>query len=234
VQEEADLGLAFDGDGDRLGVVDSSGKVIWTDRVLMLLAADVLSRNPGTDVVFDVKCSRHLADEILRNGGRPVMSRSGHSPLKNKLRETGALLGGEWSGHILFAERWYGFDDALYAGARLLEILALDPRSTTEVFASLPEALSTPELILPLADEEAELIMHTVLAVAERMEGVDVQTVDGLRANMKRGWGLVRASNTRPALTFRFEADDASAMEGLKDLFRDIMSRAAPGLELPF
>jgi phosphomannomutase/phosphoglucomutase len=234
VEEGADLGLAFDGDGDRLGVVDSSGKIIWTDRVLMLLAADVLSRHPGTDVVFDVKCSHHLAGEILRNGGRPVMWRSGHSPLKAKLRETGALLAGEWSGHIIFQERWYGVDDALYAGARLLEVLALDPRSTAEVFAALPEAIATPELMLPLAEGESDGIMKSVLELAQRLDGVEVQTIDGLRLEMDRGWGLVRASNTRPALTFRFEADDEPTLEKVKALFRKIMGRAAAGRELPF
>jgi phosphomannomutase/phosphoglucomutase len=234
VEEGADLGLAFDGDGDRLGVVDSSGKIIWTDRVLMLLAADVLSRHPGTDVVFDVKCSHHLAGEILRNGGRPVMWRSGHSPLKAKVRETGALLAGEWSGHIVFQERWYGVDDALYAGARLLEVLALDPRCTAEVFAALPEAIATPELMLPLAEGEAGAIMKTVLGLAQRLDGVEVQTIDGLRVQMDGGWGLVRASNTRPALTFRFEADDEPTLEKVKALFRTIMESAASGRELPF
>ncbi len=234
VAERADLGLAFDGDGDRLGLVDSSGKIIWTDRVLMLLATDVLSRHPGTDVVFDVKCSHHLAGEILRHGGRPVMWKSGHAALKAKLLETGALLAGEWSGHILFKERWYGFDDALYAGARLLEVLALDPRPTAEVFAAFPEAISTPELMLSMAEGEAERIMARVLEFADRLEGVDVYQVDGLRVEFERGWGLVRASNTQPSLVFRFEADDESALDKLKKLFRKIMARAAPDVELPF
>lgn len=234
VAENADLGVAFDGDGDRLGVVDSSGKIIWADRVLMLLAADVLSRHPGTDVIYDVKCSHHLAGEILRHGGRPVMWRSGHSPLKAKLAETGALLAGEWSGHIIFQERWYGFDDALYAGARLLEVLALDPRSTSEVFASLPEAISTPELFVAMAEGEAHRVMTSVDEIADRLEGVDVYRVDGLRVELERGWGLVRASNTQPALVFRFEADDEPTLDKVKGLFRKIMTRAAPDLLLPF
>lgn len=234
VEENADLGLAFDTDGDRLGVVDSSGKIIWTDRVLMLLAADVLSRHPGTDVVFDVKSSHHLASEILRNGGRPVMWRSGHSPLKAKLQETGGLLAGEWSGHIMFRERWYGFDDAIYAGARLLEVLALDPRPSAEVFAALPEALATPALFLPLTEGEPAHIMEAVMKYADRLEGVAVQTIDGLRADSDRGWGLVRASNTQPALMFRFEGDDEAALAQIKELFRRLMARAAPDLDLPF
>jgi phosphomannomutase/phosphoglucomutase len=234
VEEKADLGLAFDADGDRLGVVDSSGKIIWTDRLLMLLAADVLSRHPGADVVFDVKCTHHLATQILRNGGRPIMWRSGHSPLKAKLRETGAMIAGEWSGHIIFRERWYGFDDAIYAGARLLEVLALDPRPSAEVFAALPEAVSTPEYLVPLAEGEARQIMESVLSHADSLDGFAVQTIDGLRADSDRAWGLVRASNTQPALVFRFEGDDEAALGQIQDLFRRLMGRAAPEIELPF
>jgi len=234
VEEKADLGLAFDTDGDRLGVVDSSGKIIWTDRLLMLLAADVLSRHPGTDVVFDVKCTHHLAGQILKNGGRPVMWRSGHSPVKAKLLETGGVLAGEWTGHIMFRERWYGFDDAIYAGARLLEVLALDPRPSAEVFAALPDAISTPQIFLSLAEGEADRIMEAVLEYADRLEGVGVQTIDGLRADSDRGWGLVRASNTQPGLVFRFEGDDEPALNQIKDLFRRLMARAAPDLALPF
>ena len=230
----ADLGLAFDSDGDRLGVVDSSGKIIWPDRVLMLLAADVLSRHPGTDVIFDVKSSHHLATEILRHGGRPVMWKSGHAPLKAKLRETGALLAGERSGHIMFRERWFGFDDALYSGARLLEVLALDPRSSAEVFAALPEAIGTAELFLPLAEGESAPIMQSVLEQARKIEGLDLRTEDGLRAESGQGWGLVRACNTQPALVFRFEADDEMELSRIQDLFRHIMERAAPELLLPF
>jgi phosphomannomutase/phosphoglucomutase len=234
VAEGADLGLAFDGDGDRLGVVEASGKIVWADRVLMLLAADVLSRHPGTDVVFDVKCSHHLAAEILNRGGRPVMWKSGHSRLKAKLKETGALIAGEWSGHIIFQDRWYGFDDALYAGARLLEVLALDPRPTPAVFAAFPESLSTPELFLPLAEGEAERVMAAILELAPRLKGVKVNTVDGLRAEIESGWGLVRASNTQPTLAFRFEADDPVALERLKGLYRKLMQHAAPELTVPF
>jgi phosphomannomutase/phosphoglucomutase len=234
VEEQADLGLAFDGDGDRLGVVDSSGKIIWTDRVLMLLAADVLSRHPGTDVVFDVKCSHHLAREILRNSGRPVMWRSGHSPLKAKLAETGALLAGEWTGHILFQERWFGFDDALYAGARLLEIVALDPRPTAEIFAALPEAITTPELFVPMPEGEPAKLVSAVSELAQDLKGANVQRIDGVRLEFERGWGLVRASNTQPALVFRFEADDEATLDELKTLFRKLVTRAAPGIDLPF
>lgn len=234
VDQGADLGLAFDGDGSRIGVVDSSGKTIWTDRVLMLLVADVLSRHPGTDVVYDATCSGHLATEILRHGGRPVMCRSGDAFLEEKLRETGALLAGGWSGHILFQERWYGFADALYAGARLLEVLALDPRSSAEVFAELPEAAGTPELILDLAKGESAQIMKAVAEEAARTTGFDLSTEEGLRVESEAGWGYVRASDSGLALVFRFEAEDDAELSEIQDLFRQILVRAAPGLQLPF
>jgi len=230
----ADLGLAFDGDGDRLGVVDSDGRFIAMDRVMMLFAADVLSRNPGTDVIYDVKCTHLLAAEVLRSGGRPVMWQSGHSRLKAKVRETGALLAGELSGHVIFQERWFGFDDAVYAGARLLELLALDPRRSAEVFAGLPDALGTPELLLPLQEGEPQRIMGQVLALANRLDGVTVKTIDGLRAEFDGGWGLVRASNTQPALSFRFQGESQESLEMIQGLFRRVMERAAPGLTLPF
>lgn len=231
---EADIGLAFDADGDRLGVVDSNGRFISIDRVLMLLAADVLARLPGSAIVYDVKCSHHLQREIVRCGGRPVMSRSGHSHLKATMRNLDAPLGGELSGHILFRERWNGFDDALYAGARLLELLALDPRSSAEVFADLPAALGTPELYVPLALNEAQEAMEAVLGMANRLEGVEVNLIDGLRAEFGHGWGLVRASNTQPGLVFRFEADDQQSLDRIEDLFRRMMELVAPELELPF
>jgi phosphomannomutase/phosphoglucomutase len=230
----ADIGLAFDVDGDRLGVVDSQGRYISADRVLMLLATDVLARHPGTDIIYDVKCSRHLAEVIRQASGRPVMWRSGHAPIKTKVRESGALLAGELTGHLYFKERWFGFDDALYAGARLLEVLSLDPRSTTEIFAALPGGLTTPELAMPLAEGEPERIMRAVLRLADRLDGVEVIRIDGLRAEFDRGFGVVRASNTLPQLTFRFEGDDAQALEKIQSLFRRLMEKAAPGLPLPF
>jgi phosphomannomutase/phosphoglucomutase len=230
----AELGLGFDGDGDRLGVIDSTGRFIAMDRVLMLFAADVLSRHPGSDIIFDVKSTNLLATEILRNGGHPVISKSGHTHLKRRLSETGALLAGELSGHVIIQERWFGFDDALYAGARLLELLALDPRPSAEVFASLPDALGTPELFLPLAEGEAQRIVAGVLQLADRIAGVNVNTLDGLRAEFDRGWGLVRASNTQPGLTFRFQGADPDALKMIQTLFRTLMERVAPDLALPF
>lgn len=234
VAENADLGLAFDGDGDRLGVVDSDGRIVWPDRVLMLLSADVLSRHPGGDVIFDVKCSRALASEILQNGGRPVMWKSGHAPMKAKLRETGALLAGEWSGHIMFQERWYGFDDALYAGARLLEILAVDPRSSAEVVAEYPEYVSTPELFLDLPDGEQYDVMDKVRRHTDLLKGAKLTTIDGLRAEFEDGWGLIQASNTVSALCFRFEADSKQALERIQSLYRALLEKVDPALQPPF
>ena len=233
VENQAALGLAFDGDGDRLGVVDSSGKLIWPDRLLMYLAMDVLTREPGGDIIYDVKCSRHLANVILSNGGRPLMWKTGHSNLKNKLKETHALLAGEFSGHIMFSERWYGFDDGLYAGARLLEILSLDYRTSAEVFAELPDSVSTPEIALRLEEGRAQELMKAIEALPD-LPGARLVKIDGLRAEFEQGWGLVRASNTTPALLLRFEADTQDGLEQVQSIFRDMLSKVAPDLSLPF
>ncbi|MGE5153234.1 MAG: phosphomannomutase/phosphoglucomutase, partial [Bdellovibrio bacteriovorus] len=176
----------------------------------------------------------HLAEEIRRAGGRPVMWRSGHTPLKAKLRESGALVAGELSGHFIFQERWFGFDDAVYAGARLLEVLSLDPRSSEEIFAALPGGVVTPELALPLEEGEPERIMQSVVQAAGELEGAELILIDGLRAEFEAGWGLVRASNTQPKLTFRFEGEDQATLEEIQSRFRRLMERAAPGLALPF
>jgi phosphomannomutase/phosphoglucomutase len=194
--EGADLGLAFDGDGDRLGVVDSKGRIIWPDRQLILYATDLLKRHPGAEIIFDVKCTRHLVDAIKRAGGKPLMWKTGHSLIKSKMRETGALLGGEMSGHIFFKERWYGFDDALYTAARLLEILSQDSRLPDEVFAALPDAVSTPELKLELAHFGEHYELMEKIRETFHFEGAKVVTIDGIRADFEEGWGLVRPSNT--------------------------------------
>jgi len=233
VEHQAALGLAFDGDGDRLGVVDSSGRLIWPDRVLMYLAMDVLTREPGGDIIYDVKCSRHLANVILSNGGRPLMWKSGHSNLKSKMRETHALLAGEFSGHIMFSERWYGFDDGIYAGARLLEILSLDYRTSAEIFAELPDSLATPEYALRLEEGRAQAVMQSIEQLPD-LPGARLVKIDGLRAEFEQGWGLVRASNTTPALLFRFESDSQAGLEQVQSIFRDLLSKVAPDLEAPF
>jgi phosphomannomutase/phosphoglucomutase len=233
VEHQAALGLAFDGDGDRLGVVDSSGKIIWPDRLLMYLAIDVLTREPGGDIIYDVKCSRHIANIVLSNGGRPLMWRSGHSMLKAKMKETHALLAGEYSGHIIFSERWYGFDDGIYAGARLLEILSLDYRTSEEVFAELPESLSTPEYVVRLEEGHAETVMEALDLLPE-IPNARMVKIDGLRAEFEEGWGLVRASNTTPALLFRFEAESEEGMAKVQTVFRDLIKKVEPQLQLPF
>ena len=234
VQEHAaDIGLAFDGDGDRLGVVASGGTVVWPDRVLMLLAMDVLSRSPGATIIYDVKSSRNLERVITDHGGQPVMWKTGHSLIKAKMQETGALLAGELSGHIFFKERWFGFDDALYAGARLLEVLSLDHRTTARVFGALPEAVATPELRVAVPEGEQRRIMER-LAAGAKFPGARLTTIDGVRADFEDGWGLVRASNTTPCLILRFEADDPEALRRIQELFRQELLRIEPSLELPF
>jgi phosphomannomutase/phosphoglucomutase len=232
-RQAADLGLAFDGDGDRLGVVDTQGKIIWPDRLLMLLAQDVLSRQPGADIIYDVKSTRDLASYILLHGGCPLMWKSGHSLMRAKLKETGALLAGELSGHIFFEERWYGFDDGPYAAARLLEILSEDPRSPAEVFAELPESLSTPELLVATPKGNQHELARRMAEKAD-LKGATLTTIDGLRAELAKGWGLVRASNTTPHLMFRFEADDAAGLAEIETLFRTLALSVDPDLELPF
>jgi len=231
--QQADVGLAFDGDGDRLGVVASDGRIVWPDRVLMLYAMDILDRNPGGKIIYDVKCTRFLDSVIRDHGGTPLMWKTGHSFIKAKIKETGALLAGEMSGHIFINERWYGFDDGLYAGVRLLEILAADVRSSGEIFAELPDSVNTPELNVAMQEGEPPVFMKRLLEKAH-FEGASVSTIDGLRADFDDGWGLVRASNTTPVLVLRFEADDTAALARIMDEFRRVMLQVEPGLRLPF
>lgn len=231
--EDADLGLAFDGDGDRLGVVDRNGNIVWADRQLMLFARDVLSRNPGATIVYDVKCSRRLAEVIREAGGVPLMWKTGHSLIKSKMVETGALLGGEMSGHICFKERWYGFDDALYAAARLLEILVNAKVSPEEVFASLPDGVATPELKIDLPESRHAEFMEKIAAAAD-FPDAEITQIDGLRVDLPNCWGLVRPSNTTPCLVLRFEGDDANALEEIKERFRHLLRSVDPDLTLPF
>lgn len=230
----ADLGLAFDGDGDRLGVVDPSGLIIWPDRQMMLYAADVLASRPGAPIIFDVKCSRHLERVIREHGGEPVMSRTGHSLIKARLKELDSPLAGEMSGHIFFRDRWYGFDDALYTAARLVEIIARDTRPPAAIFAALPNAVSTPELRIDF-DREGENYRFMERFLADpRFEDARIITIDGLRVETADGWGLVRASNTTPSLILRFEADDAAGLARIQARFRAAIHAVEPGLALPF
>ncbi len=232
-EQQADLGLAFDGDGDRLGVVNAEGSIIWPDRILMLFAVDILERNPGGQIIYDVKCSRLLDDIISQHGGKPLMWKTGHSFIKAKIQETGALLAGEMSGHIFFKERWFGFDDGLYAAARLLEVLGKDERPVDEVFAALPDSINTPELNVTMQEGEPQRYIERLLASAH-FDGARMSTIDGLRADFDDGWGLVRASNTTPVLVLRFEADDETALARIMEEFRRVMLQVEPGLQLPF
>jgi phosphomannomutase/phosphoglucomutase len=232
-EKGADLGVAFDGDGDRLGVVDSEGRIIWPDRLLMLLARDVLLRHPGADIIYDVKSSRNLASEILTYGGRPIMWKSGHSMVKAKMRETGALLAAEMSGHIYFKDRWYGFDDGLYSCARLLEVLSAEGLASAEVFSQFPDNAATPEFYARTKEGESVELMQ---ALSERgqFQGAKLVTIDGIRAEYEDGWGLVRSSNTSPALVFRFEADEEAALASIQGQFREQLALIAPDLKMPF
>ncbi len=232
-KEGADLGLAFDGDGDRLGVIDAAGNVIWPDRQMMLYAADILSRHPGATIIYDIKCTRHLGEVIAAHGGNPLMWKTGHSLVKAKMKETGALLAGEMSGHIFFKERWYGFDDALYTAARLLEILARDGRSVTEIFAALPDAVSTPELRVDMQEGEHFKFMERFIGQA-RFPGAEITTIDGIRADFNDGWGLIRPSNTTPSLIIRFEADNTEALARIQEAFREAILAVNGDLTLPF
>jgi phosphomannomutase/phosphoglucomutase len=230
---EAEIGLAFDGDGDRLGVVTRDGTIIYPDRQLMLFAQDMLSRNPGAKVIFDVKSTRNLAPWIRRHGGEPVLCRTGHSLVKAKMKETGALLAGEMSGHQFFGERWYGFDDGLYAGARLLEILS-QVEDIDATLHALPDSVNTPELHIHMAEGEHHALIAR-LRESARFEGAqEVITLDGLRVEYPDGFGLARASNTTPVIVMRFEADDAVALARIQEDFRRVLCSAAPGIVLPF
>jgi len=230
----ADVGLAFDGDGDRLGVVTCAGDVIWPDRLLMFFALNVLSEFPGSKIIYDVKCTNQLGHLIRAHGGEPMMWKTGHSLIKAKMLETSAALGGEMSGHFFFKDRWYGFDDALYAGARLLEMLTKHEQTSAEAFAAIPNSVNTPELKVHVADEYKFALMQKLVDGAKFNDATDVLTIDGLRVNFAEGWGLVRPSNTTPYLVLRFEATNESMLQNIQQLFREWMLGVSPELDLPF
>lgn len=232
-EHHADVGLAFDGDGDRLGVITNSGEIIWPDRQLMLYAIHVLSTNPEAHIIYDVKCTRHLGKLINNYGGKPLMWRTGHSLIKQKMRETGALLAGEMSGHTFFKDRWYGFDDGLYTGARLLEILAKETRTISELFKALPNSINTPELKL-LVNEKQRFQLLEGLRQANAFTEGELNTIDGVRVDFPYGWGLIRASNTTPHLIMRFEADTENQVRKIQTLFRQELLRLDKTLDLPF
>jgi len=230
---DAELGLAFDGDGDRLGVVTKRGGIIFPDRQMMLYAKDVLSRNPGAEIIYDVKCTRLLAAWIERHGGRPVIWKTGHSLIKAKLKQSGAPLAGEMSGHVFFKERWYGFDDAMYCGARLLEILSreTDPSAVLE---GLPDAPSTPELNWKLAEGEPPSIVAALQKLQPFASAQRIVAIDGVRAEYADGFGLARASNTTPVLVLRFEGDTVDALKRIQEEFRAALQPLKPDVPLPY
>ena len=230
---KADLGLAFDGDGDRLGVVSSDGSVIWPDRLLMLFAQDVLSRNAGAQIIFDIKCTSNLTKVIWEKGGEPLMWKTGHSLIKSKMIQSGALLAGEMSGHIFFKERWYGFDDGIYSGARLLEILSNDVRQPRVVFAGIPDSFNTPELQIQMPEGEHHVFIDKLLDNPDFGEA-NLTMIDGIRADYADGWGLVRASNTTPCLVLRFEGQTKEAMMKVQARFKKVLLDLEPSLKLPF
>jgi len=230
---DCELGFAFDGDGDRLGLVAKDGEIVFPDRQLMLYARDVLARNPGAEIIYDVKCTRLLAPWIERHGGRPVIWKTGHSLIKAKLRETGAPLAGEMSGHTFFKERWYGFDDALYTGARLLEILARE-KDANATLKGLPNAPSTPELQWKLEEGEPHALVARLQASRPFPGAARILTIDGVRVEYADGFGLARASNTTPVMVLRFEADTPQALARIQEEFRRALAPLKPAAPLPF
>jgi len=238
-EHKADVGIAFDGDGDRLGVVTSQGKIIWPDRQLILFAQSILKKHPAAKIIYDVKCTTHLETLIRESGGEPIMWRTGHSLIKAKLAETKALLAGEMSGHMFFKDRWYGFDDGIYAGARLLEILSEYEKDSDAVFSAIPDSINTPELKVFVTENEKFSLMEKIIEKMKLMqtnlnETYNIMTIDGLRVNFTEGWGLVRPSNTTPCLILRFEALNENRLSKIQDLFRELLLSVQPQLVLPF
>ena len=232
-ETDAEIGLAFDGDGDRLGVVTKDGEIIYPDRQLMLFAEDVLSRVPGGEIIYDVKCTRNLAGWIKARGGKPTMWNTGHALVKAKLKETGAPLAGEMSGHMFFKERWYGFDDGLYTGARLLEIVSRHA-DANPVLKNLPDAISTPELNIKMNEGEPFALVNKLKAEAQFEGAESILTIDGVRVEYADGFGLARPSNTTPVVVLRFEADNEAAIARIQADFRRAIEGVWPGVKLPF
>jgi phosphomannomutase/phosphoglucomutase len=217
LENDLEIGIGFDGDSDRIGVIDEKGEIIWGDTLLALYARDVLTDNPGAAVIFEVKCSKALPEEIKKCGGKPIMWRTGHSLIKKKMRDENAPLAGEMSGHQFFADRYFGFDDAIYAACRILEIVSRSGKSLSEMLADYPKYESTPEIRVECADD---IKFDVVRKVAEHFRKTNpVNDVDGARVDFEKGWGLLRASNTQPVLVLRFEADDTGSLEEIRRAF---------------
>lgn len=234
IRKKADIGLAFDGDGDRLGVVTAAGDVIWPDRQLILFAINVLKHNPGAKIIYDVKSTKFLAEMITKHGGIPIMYKTGHSLVKAKIKEENAALGGEMSGHVFFNDRWYGFDDAIYTAARLLEMIANDGRDVATIFSEIPNSVSTPELKIMMADDKKFAFVDKLIQTANFGPTAKLNTIDGIRVDYPNAWGLVRCSNTTPCLVVRFEADDDAGLAMVKSKFRNHLLELDESLSLPF
>jgi phosphomannomutase/phosphoglucomutase len=218
---DAEIGIGFDGDADRLGVVDKNGRVVWGDELMILFAREVLAASPGATIVSEVKCSQRLYDEIEALGGVPIMWKAGHSPIKAKMRETGAALGGEMSGHIFFADRYFGYDDGIYAACRVLEILSQRGKRIDELLGDLPQTFTTPEIRLDCGDEIKFAVVER--AIQYFRDRYDIIDIDGVRVTLPHGWGLIRASNTQPAVVLRFEADSQSSLDQYRHQFEDVL-----------
>lgn len=231
-KHKADIGLAFDGDADRVGVVTSTGQIIWPDRLMMLFAKDILSRNAGGKIVFDVKCSYHLPQVIKKYNGIPVMCPTGHSLVKSKMKAENALIAGELSGHIFFKEHWFGFDDGIYSAARLLDIVAKQSLSLDDLFAEVPDSVNTPELKIPLADDQKFAFIHHLKTTGQFGEAKIID-IDGIRVEFNDGWGLLRASNTTPCLVARFEANTLDALNKIKALFKEQLHAVNKNFTVP-
>ncbi len=233
-EKELDLGLAFDGDGDRVGVIDNKQNIIWPDRQMILYAEDVLSRNPGAQIIYDVKSSYLLDAAIKKMGGEPLMWKTGHSLIKAKMKESGALLAGEMSGHIFFKERWYGFDDGLYSAARMLEILSKKAQTAEKIFSAIPNSCNTPEININFAEGQHHVFMENFKADSQFDDAEHISTIDGMRISWNNGWGLIRPSNTTPCLVLRFEAESEDALEDIKKKFREQILIIDNSIELSF
>jgi len=233
-EHQADLGIALDGDGDRIGLINELGEVILPDRILMLLAKDVISRNPGCDVIYDIKSSRRLNHFISQFGGRPTMWKTGHTLMKLKMAEQNAMLGGELSGHFYFRDRWYGFDDGLYAAARVMELISFGYGTVSELFSEFPDDVSTAEIVINSDEHRKFQIISSIAGDPRLQQGARVSTIDGIRSDFNDGWGLVRASNTTPRITLRFAGDDANALQRIQMLYKQVLLDHAPELQLPF
>jgi len=232
-ENSLDLGIAFDGDGDRVGIIDDKQNIIWADRQMMLYAADVLKRKPGAKIIFDIKSTSNLAIVIKELGGEPLMWKTGHSFIKAKMKETGAELAGEMSGHIFFKERWFGFDDGLYSAARMLEILSQKDQLASDVFAALPDSCNTPELQIQFEEGEHYKFMEKFKKKSD-FGNAEIFTIDGMRVNYPDGWGLIRPSNTTPCLVLRFEANNDNRLKDIQQTFKEQLLKIDSGLNLPF